>query len=281
MYAGQTFQRSRSLLGASTDIVRQHPALVVLPILGAILSAIAGALFAIPIFMRAQGFAADRTIDLTELDKLAVANGVVYFFFASLVLMFINQFFEAAVVHGAYCRLVGQTPTVGASLRWTSGKIVALAPWVLVHTIVNSLVRKGSRGGVVARLLSGGIGMSWKMATFIVLPILVVEELGPKQAFHRSRELMAGRYGMSATATFGFAVIGWVMAFACGTLMALSSRLGGVGVGVAALALIVLVCGTMLLSTLIGVYRAAFYYFAVSGQEPPGFEATEMAHAFA
>lgn len=262
-------------------IIKGHPALLVLPVLSAIFTTIVGWLFALPLIARATDFATERTIVVTEVDRISIVNGAVYFFVASLVLMFIKQFFEAAIVHGSYCRLVGQAPTVGASLYWIGTKIVVLAPWVLTHTIVSSFARKARNGGVVSRLLGGGLAMSWKMATFIVLPILVVEELGAKQAYQRSRELMSGRYGLSATATFGLAAAGWVAAGVSGVMMSFGVQMGGPGYALAAFGLFVLACTSTVLTTLTGVYRSALYYYAVSGQEPPGFESTDLAHAFA
>jgi hypothetical protein len=129
-------------------------------------------------------------------------------------------------------------------------------------------------------------GLAWNVATFLVVPILAVEDVGPIEAVKRSTALLKRTWGEQIAGNLG---IGAVFALLI---------VGEVFVGIAASVwvatlqstalLILVICAFMLLilltalfqSTLNGIYTAAVYQYAADGRAGTFFDPQLVQGAF-
>jgi hypothetical protein len=189
----------------------------------------------------------------------------------------IGIFFQAAVVAGATERMRGGDPTVGSALAAAGRRIGPILMWAVVAATVGTLLRiVHDRVGFVGRIVAGLLGAAWSLATFFVVPVLVLEEHSIVDSFTRSVSVFRQTWGetvVGGTTLGAAAVCAWL------TLVALTG-LTAMAAGVAALA--VFAIGAVLLmiffSALQGVYVASLYQFATGGTA--GLDSTLLGQAF-
>jgi hypothetical protein len=63
------------------------------------------------------------------------------------------------------------------------------------------------RGGRIGRLIYGLFGLAWNLATFLVVPVLAAENVGPIEAIQRSTNLLKRTWGEHIAGNFGIGVI--------------------------------------------------------------------------
>ncbi|MCY4037546.1 MAG: DUF6159 family protein, partial [bacterium] len=117
--------------------------------------------------------------------------------------------------------------------------------------------------------------------TFLVVPILVVEQTGPFQSLRRSGQLLRHTWGENLIAQVGFGIIGLVAALPGILIFALGASASGLGavlgavVGFGWIALV-----TVVISTLTAIFQMALYLYATTGQVPAGFEGSGINDVF-
>ncbi|MFO7695346.1 MAG: DUF6159 family protein, partial [Vicinamibacterales bacterium] len=128
------------------------------------------------------------------------------------------------------------------------------------------------RSGLLGRLVVGLIGFGWNLATFLVVPVLVVEDVGPIEAIQRSAsylkrtwgEQIVGNLGMGLV--FGLISLGMLAAGVVLILAAAATESAVLIIFVAACLLLAFVAIALVSSALGGVYAAAVYRYAADGQ---------------
>ena len=270
---GHTF----SLIRQSWGVLMQDRRLVLFPIMGA-----AALLLLVGVF---AGIAA-TTGSLDRLDTIAggaeteatpadmVLSGILL-----AASYFIVMFFNAALIATAMERLKGRPATISYGISKASSHAPAILGWAIIAATVGLILnalRERTDGflGQIALSIAGGV---WAYMTFFVVPVLIVEGLGPIAAIKRSGALLKGTWGNQVTANFGFGLLyigAALLAFLPAALLFTVSPVLGLTVGVA---LIALAMGTV--QALEGIFKAALYDFA-TGATPLGFEQSDMRSAY-
>ena len=274
--------RSWELTKASAAGLSADKELLVFPLLSGIASLVVMATFAFPFFL--AGF----------LDRLATGDegarllgGVVAFAFYTTQ-YFVILFCNTALVGAAMIRLRGGDPTVGDGIRVAMSRLGSILGYALISATVGMILRAiAKRGGLVGRIVSSFFGLAWNLATYLVVPVLVVEGVGPIEAVKRSAsylkktwgEQMVGNLGMGAVfGLMSFAVIALGLGGAIGGLVLGSPMLIGVAIGVAVIALVAI---ALVSSALGGIYAAAVYRYAAEGDAGNFFPKELVQGAFA
>jgi len=191
----------------------------------------------------------------------------------------VGIFFQAAVVAGATERMRGGDPTVGSALSAASRRLGPILMWAVVAATVGMAIRAiHDRVGFLGRIITMFLGAAWSLATFFIVPVLVLEERSIPDSFKRSVGVFRHTWGETVVGgtTLGAAgICAWL------TLVAITGLLSMV-IGVAAVA--VFAVGAVLLmiffSALQGVYVASLYRFATDGGDTTGIDTQLMRHAF-
>ena len=259
--------RSFQLVGQSYRVLMQDKELMVLPLISGSIIMVAVAAFAV-------GFGVDAS-------KLPARGPALYLpmFLLYVVTYTIGIFFQAAVIAGATERMRGGDPTIGSALAAARKRLGSIVMWAIVAATVGMLLRAISeRLGFVGKIIVNIIGAAWSLATFFVVPVLVLEHDNVRESFWRSVETFKKTWGETVVGGINLGVAAFC---ACVTLFAVSGLLAML---IGAPALVVFALGAVFLmvffSALQGVYVASLYRYATNGETASGFDKALFDQAF-
>ncbi|MEM8930472.1 MAG: DUF6159 family protein [Acidobacteriota bacterium] len=259
----QKLSDSWQLVKASAAVLRADKELVIFPLLSSVALVVTCAIFFAPLAF--VGFSAQVS------DTAHIVAYLASFFFY-FVATFIMVFFNSALVGAALIRLEGGDPTVGDGLRIARQHLGAIFRWSLLAATVGMLLKAArERAGWLGSLVLGIIGLAWNLATFLVVPVLVTHNLGPVEALKKSASLLKKTWGEQIAGNLGlgafFGVVGLGFTIIAVPLLFLALSTGNLWVIAPAVIVLVLGYGTIALlsTTLSGIYSAALYRFATTG----------------
>ncbi len=261
--------RTMELARASWGVLQADKELLLLPVLSFLTSALVAATFAVP--------------TLLVVDRQSPVTYVVAFV-AYVALAYVTIFFNAALVSAADERLRGGDPTIGSALRAASRHAGRIFPWAVVSATVSVLLRAlEERAGVFGRIASALAGIAWGLVTFLVIPVLVFEEIGVGDAIRRSGQLFKRTWGENVAAQVGFGLLGFLAVLPAILVVALAAASGSgaliaVGVGIAVAWMIGV---AVVLSALNAVFQTALYRYAADGNVLGPFAGATLNGAFA
>ena len=271
------FRRIRNsweLMLASFAVLRADKELVVFPIVSAIGVVIVTISFVLP-FLLAGAFDGILAGGLTVL-------GIVVLFFFYLAQYFVIIFANSALIGAAMIRLQGGDPTVGDGFRVAFQHIGAIAGYAAISATVGVVLRMlTERAGGLGRIVISLVGLAWNVATFLVVPVLVVEGVGPVDGVKRSVSLLKKTWGeqiagnVSISLIVGLLFLVVLLAGVGLVVLAAMTEVVALIVAVVVLWALVLLVLALIGSTLNGIYAAAVYRYAVTG-ETGGFFQEEM-----
>jgi len=258
------FARSWELVKLCWQVLQQDKELVVFPIVSTIGVLIVTASFAVPGFFTGfwQGIADNgASVGLWVLI-------VVFYLVQYLVIVFFNS----ALVSAAIIRLEGGDPTLGDGLSGAWSHIGAILGYAAISATVGLVLqllreRAGFAGAIVAALG----GMAWNIVTFLVIPVLVVEGVGPITAIKRSAGLLKKTWGEQIIGSAGIGLVFGLLGLAVGVagvvlgVLIMSAGIVALGIAVIAVAVVAIMVVSLLGATLHGIYSAAVYEYAVGG----------------
>ena len=182
--------RTFELAGSSWRVLKADKELVLLPVLSLIATVAVAVSFLWPIVSSCTDTVGPKNAcELGGTDYVIMAV-------AYIALAFITIFFNAALVHAANERMEGGDPTVGSAIRGAVGKVHRILPWAIVSATVSVVLRSiEERAGMVGRIVIGLIGLAWSLVAFLVIPVLVIENIGVIDAVKRSGTLFKRTWG--------------------------------------------------------------------------------------
>lgn len=262
--------RSWALAKASFEVLMKDKELMIFPIISALAMLVVSAVFFVPTL-------------LTNLVDSIFDTGIPFFGYVVLFLFYLVQytvvyFFSTALVGAALIRLRGGDPTVKDGFNVALKRFPQILGWsalsATVGLILNMLSDSSEKKGKgIGQIISSILGAAWNVVTFLVVPIVAAEGLGPIEALKRSWELLKRSWGeqISGTISIGlvfgiFGFLGSVVLIGLGVWLSVSmdSFVPGIIFGVLFVGFILLV--SLLSSTLNGIFTAAVYAYAAEGQ---------------
>jgi len=275
----RTIRASWELIKASLAILKADKELLIFPVVSAIGVILVSIAFVVPLF----------ATDLFEslVGSIGAIGGLLVgfaFYLAQYVIIF---YANAALVGAATIRLQGGDPTVSDGLRAASAHVRSILGYAVIAATVGLFLNRTSRkhSGLV-RFLASLAGMAWNVATFLVVPVLVNEDVGPWDAVKRSASLLRRTWGEQISGTVSMSAIFALLAVGAlvvgGALIALGISMDAwpltIGVGIL---LVVTWLGLALVnSTLNGIFRAAVYHYATTGRGGSFYDEVLVAGAF-
>lgn len=256
--------RGFRLAGASFKVLRADRGLMLLPVLSFVAMAIVAGVYAAGLF--AMGALSAHT---------SPAALIPLYFAISFIAIFAN----ASVVATADLYLQGRTPTLGDGIHVATTRVGKLASWAVLTTTVGLIVRGlEQRAGIVGRIVFSLVGMAWSVLTFMVVPVLLFEDLGLTDSVKRSASLFRQRWGeqLVGNGSIGFAVflVAVVAMMPVGIVFAVSPVVGTV--------VAVVVLGALMAASaaLTGIFNAALYRYATTGVANGPFDASDLQGSF-
>ncbi|MGN6093576.1 MAG: DUF6159 family protein [Luteibacter jiangsuensis] len=277
------FARSWALMKASANILRQDKELMLFPLLAGFASLLVIATFAWPVWALFAHHQADFEGQRQHVSPLFMLVSFLFYFVQYGVVIFFN----VALASAALIRLGGGNPTLGDGIRTAMGKLPNIIGYALIAATVGMILRAlQERLGFVGRIVAGFLGFGWTVATFLVVPVLAAQDVGPVDAVKRSTSLLKQTWGENLIGNAGIGVAGGILTFclifASGVLFFAAAATHSVAlmVIVGVVAVIALMALSLFQTAMHGVYSAALYRFAEEGDPGQGFDRALLESAF-
>jgi hypothetical protein len=277
------FARSWALMKASATVLRSDKSLLVFPLLSGLCTLLVAASFLIPVAVMVIG---GEHAGQDFHQRMPVGAYLLMFAFY-LVQYFVIIFFQTALTGVALMHLRGEPTSVAAGFALARSRLPHIFGYALIAATVGLLLRMvQERLGLIGRLVVGFLGLAWTVATFLVVPILASQDVGPVDAVKRSVELLKRSWGENLIGNGGIGVVfGLLMLLA---VLVAAALIGGAvasqSIVAIVFAVVVVVFGFILLgliqSSLHGIYAAALYRYAESGEASVGFDQGLLEQAF-
>jgi hypothetical protein len=252
------FSRTLQLAGSSWRVLKADKELVLLPVLSLIATLAVAFSFLWPIVRSCtDSVGLQDTCELGGTDYVILAV-------AYVSLAFVTIFFNAALVHAANERMEGGDPTVGSAIRGAMGRVHRILPWALVSATVSVILRTiEERAGVVGRIVAGIAGIAWSLVTFLVIPVLVMEDIGVVEAVKRSGAMFKRTWGENVIAQVGFGLLGFLLVLPAMLVIGLGFTAGGSAAVAAIVAGVAwILFASLVVAALNGIFQTALYRFA-------------------
>jgi len=213
--------------------------------------------------------------------SLGALVGLFIFYLVNyFIIIFFNSALAASVI--AYCR--GQTPSVKYGLIIAWNNMEHILGWAMVSATVGlilHLIQDRSKG--LGRLVEGLLGGVWNVVTFFVVPVLIIEQVGPFTALKKSMGIVKKTWGESLVSTIGLGLFMFLALIICLIpfgLGYLTHTPVGIGIGVSISVLLII--GLLLInSALTMILRGVLYLYAAEGKVSQHFDPVTLQAAFA
>ena len=268
------------LAAQSFQVLRRDKSLLVFPLFSGIasflvLTSFLGGLFAV-------GYSGHK-----EAINDATAWAILFaYYFANY---FVIVYFNSALVACAMIRFRGGNPTIADGLRAARERITQIVAWAFLAATVGVALRIiAERVGFIGKIVIALLGAAWTVATYFVVPVLVVEKLGPFEALKRSTGIIKKTWGESLVSNVGIGLVTTLVTvlavITTGVLTAVAAaKLGSIGVAIAGavLVLLIIVLSALVSSALSSIVLSASYLYATEGKVPRVFADAGLQYAFA
>jgi hypothetical protein len=258
-------ERSWELAKASWAVLLSDKALIVFPLVSTIAVGLVMATFAVPMFL--AGIFEHGVGPAGELPVIGMLFGFAFYVVQYTIIFYCNS----ALMGAALMRLEGGQPTVGDGFAVANKHFNSILGYALLAATVGIVLRSIARRGLGSRIIASLFGAAWNIATFLAVPVLVVEGVGPIDAVKRSSQLLKKTWGEQLAGSFGlggaFAIVFIVegLIFAGALALAIASNVVPLIVAVVAIFVLAVVLTSLVASALSAIYTAAVYRYATEG----------------
>lgn len=269
--------RSWSLMSACWQVLKSDTKLMVFPLVSGLCCLLLLASFATPLYFTGRWEPPAGDAPATH---QAAYYGVLFLFY--LCNYFVVIFFNAGIIACATLRMSGGNPSIGDGFRAAAARLPAIAGWAVLSATVGLILRLvEDRSKWVGRIVAGLLGAAWTVVSFLVVPILVVENKSPITALRESTALVKKTWGEQLAGNLGFGVIFFLLALPAVAAIVLSLFSGQIAIiGVCIVVAVVYLIGLGLVqSALQSIFQAAVFLYARDGQVPEGFDAEVLGTA--
>jgi hypothetical protein len=273
-----------SLAGSTWRVLTRDKHLIAFPLVSGFMFLLVMISFAVPLatLVDWNQFQQQLQANKNKPPVWVYAVSFAFYFCTYFVMIFCNS----ALISCAMLRFNGETPTLADGFRMAMARLPQIFAWALVSATVGVLLNVIENvhekvGEIVAWLL----GSAWSIMTFFVVPVLVVEKVGPMQAVGRSLSLLRKTWGEALVGNMGLNFILFllfipiILVFLVG-IVVLVQGMVPVGIALLVVAGILFLLHMAVSSALHTIFLAALYQYAADDRVPEGFDRNVMEGAF-
>lgn len=279
----ERISRSWSLAQSSWNVLWQDKKLLVLPFLSGLACIIVLVSFVVPLALvyNQLGLVNDQGNVQVPWWGYLIAFA---FYFCNY---FVIVFFNSALVSCALLRFNGEPATLGDGLAAAGRRLPQILAWALVSATVGMLLKAIENAHEkIGQFVSAILGTGWSIMTYFVVPVLVVEKVGPFQAISRSLALLRKTWGEALAGNVGLGLFNFLLVLP-GLLLLVGAGLALAGnqpvplvITLAVLGVVALLIASLVSAALGTIYLSAMYQYAADNQIPAGFDRDTLAGAF-
>jgi hypothetical protein len=274
---------SFSLAKSSWRVLWTDKQLIVFPFVSGIACLVVLASFAVP-FALVPGMldgvqhAAEQRV---QPPPWVYAYAFAFYFCNYFVIVFCNS----ALVSCALVRLNGGTPTLSDGFGMAFRRLPQILAWALVSATVGVLLRVIENSNEkVGAIISSIVGTVWTIMTYFVVPVLVVEQVGPFTAIKRSCSILKKTWGEALVGSMGLGIFKFLLMIPGIIVVVIGLALLSVNliaaIAVIGMAVLYFVVAAGVGAAMDGIYLTALYQFATTGTISEEFESHAMTGAF-
>jgi hypothetical protein len=274
---------SFALARSSWQVLRLDKELIVFPILSGIGCLLVLAGFATPFALYPQLLGLEQAADGVRAQTPPWFWVVVFaYYFCNY---FLVVFFNAALISCALIRFNGGNPTLADGLGAAGSRLPQILAWALVSATVGVLLKAVENAHEKAgQFISALLGTAWSVMTYFVVPVLVVENVGPFKAVGESLRILRKTWGEALVGNMGLGLFVFLLMLPAVALAVLgavvSASVPAVGVALFLLAGVYFLLWLAVGPALNGIYLAALYHYATLNEIPSGFDRKALRQAF-
>ncbi|WP_372367381.1 DUF6159 family protein [Candidatus Uabimicrobium sp. HlEnr_7] len=239
-----------SLMGTCWRVLRKDKEILFFPLLSSIICL--SILFAFGYHFSAE----NRISELRNNEVLSIVVGISLLY----SITFIVALFNVGVIACANIRLQGGNPGVGDGFKAMFSSLLSVMGWVIIVTtvgVVLNLIAKRSKN--LGRFIADLLGTAWEIASFFVLPLIVIEKISPLSALKDSSSKIKDTWGEHLTSNFSFGIIFFVCAIPGIVVLYFGiAKINYIVIGIAIAFFILL---ALVNSTLETIFRVVLYYY--------------------
>ena len=269
---------SRALSRHSWAVVKQNRYLLAFPFVGFLVMLIP---LAVVVVVVAMVVSADTADDQLPWPVIIVA--ILGLFVAVLV----ANVFNAGLVRAVSDELRGVDSSFGRGLSGAMRRFGAVFSWSVVQTTVSLILSRlqgegGGVAGIFRSIAAATAGLAWSVVTFLVMPVLMNEDMKAFAAIKRSAGLLKGTWGdqLRGRVRIGFRVVVMFVlpsiALIVGGVLALGAEAPALGVPLLVLGAMGLALAALIGQTVQGVFATVLYLYASDHTVASGFSEDEL-----
>jgi hypothetical protein len=186
----------------------------------------------------------------------------------------------------------GKEPSLRAGLATAAGRLPQILAWAFVASTVGLILSAlqnflKEKLGFIGALL-GGLGeVAWGVVTYFVVPVVVVDGVGPIEAVKRSSSILRRTWGESVGGEVGLGAISFLLLLPVMLIVAVVVAAGrglgadaGTAVVVAAIVVPYVLTLTVIFTALGTIFRTGTYIYATTGKAPSSMDPALLQAAF-
>ena len=272
----RTFGNTWRIIKISWQVLQKDRELIFFPAMSAV-----GVLIVVGI--TAGIFAGIGTFDRLDSTNNAQvkAGDVIVAALAYILGTFMVIYFNAGLIAAARHRLKGGDPNVWTGLAAANKHLPAIIGWAIIAGTVGlilTMLRSQNRNNFMYQIMIGLVGGVWAYLTFFVIPVLVVEGVGPFAAIKRSGSLFKRTWGEQFVGNFGFGLLYIAVVLIAAVPVAILFSISPVAAIIVGLPIIGI--GMAVVMTMEGIFKAALYEYAAEGVVPQFFPKETLSSAY-
>lgn len=280
----ETLSRSWEYAKISYGVIWENKQLVIFPIISSVAAILVMASFIVPLW--SSGMIDRLTSDdpAKQVSDVAIYSILFAFYFCNY---FVIVFFNAALTACAMRVINGEQPTVGDGLAVAASRLPQIIGWAFVSAIVGVVLQIIENANEkVGRFVSSILGSAWTALTYFVVPVIVVDGVGPVEAFKSSVNTLKSQWGTALVGGFSLGFLGLLVTIpivlvGAGLIWFATQSMGTTGVIAAIVVGVVLFAIGMAVNSAAGVvFKALLFNFATNRSLPQGIDASHFGDAF-
>ena len=286
-----TLSRSWEFAKISYGILWDYKKLIVFPLVSTVAAAIVTASFLVPLWTAGT---LEKWLDFMDEESATVATttdqiwmyGILFLFY--FCCYFVIVFFNAGLTACALKVVSGEEPSIGYGFSMAVKRLPQIAAWALLSAVIGVVLKIIENANEkVGYWIAALLGTAWTALTFFVVPVLVMDGVGPILAIKLSLKTLKGTWGEALVGNFSMGLLSFLimLPFLIGVavlfVMAMASNnmtniVLAITLGVA---VIVVVCAFTSAADV--VFKALLYNYATGRSVPSGIDTSNFSAAFA
>jgi hypothetical protein len=175
-------------------------------------------------------------------------------------------FVQAMLLEAAHARFSGENPSLLKAFHLAGPRAFKIFSLAVIASIVSVVAQAAREKGMSGALGSSIIGLSWSIASYFSLPVLLYENIGVFQSFRRSAQLFKETWGESIASNVSLLLV--YLPAAILFLLTFFSLSEPYFLVIASLFLVSLLAGAIVSSVAKAVIAQALYEYASTGRVP-------------